>query len=500
MRRTLLLPVLGAVAGAALAYNCVAVAQIATSVRQSSNRACAEPSDPDALLRAQRAAAAAEQLPIGPRRQQALQQAARSYASQNAEAALTWARNLQPREPGLVPVVFDAVAECEPIRAFDLAMTLESVAERTQALLGVSMRGGSSDDEQARALADKILGIQDASSADMLLQALVLSWGLNHPRTATDWLLAHVQQVSPLAFTAVANRFGEVDPATAATYLNRVPAEARAAWITGVARGYSRADLQTALDFIARFRDEPSYDSVAGSFAQTLAQYDPPAAAKLLDGVDLTAGMNAGAAMIVGQQWALRDPAPAANWALRLSDRTARLGTLMSAAQLWARADLLAARTWVLSLAAGENRDAALRGLLPELVAVELPDAALLDAFSSETAAQRVLATAVVQASFQNPDNARRVIETYVTDPDLRARAERSIETAARMRASIVPGAQLPLPVGPSPVGPLPVGPSPAGPSPAGPSPVGPSPVNRFPAGSDRTPGGTGAGPTTPGP
>lgn len=452
MRPTLLLVSLGTMAGVAAACPWDAVAQRGgPTMAPAVSSACTKPNDPNAMRRVQRDIAEAEQLPMGRQRQQMLQQAARSYARQDPETALVWARNLQPPEPGLVGAVFDAVAECEPMRAFDLAMTLESAVERTQTLRGVLARGGSNSDEQARALADRILETQDASERDVLLQALVSSWALSHPHSATDWLLTHAERTAR-AFSAVAQRLGEVDPAAAASYLDRVPDGARAAWITAVARGYARTDLQAALNFMAQFRDDPGYDSVVGGVAQTLAQYDPTAAARLLDGVDITVGMNAGAAMITGQQWALRDPAPAAYWALQLSERGARLGTVMSVAQLWARSDLQAARTWVLSLASGENRDAALRGLLMELIAWQLPDAELVAAFSSETAKQQILAVSVIRAAQQNPENALRVVETYITDPDTRAQAKKSIEIGARIRASMSPGAPaLPPAVGPSP-------------------------------------------------
>lgn len=352
--------------------------------------------------------------------------------------------------PGLVFAALDVVAECEPLSAFDLAATLAPTQQRTDLWRDVLSRGGAKGDDVARALGDKVLAL-DASTRDALLPALASSWGLSRPRPATDWLLAHASQVPAASFNAVAQRFGETDPDTAATYLDLVPREAREAWIAAVARGYASTDLEAAQNFVARFRGDPAYDTAAGSLAQALAPYDPPAAARLLGGVNIAAGMNPGAAMMVGRQWAMRDPASAAAWALRLSQRNARLGTVLSVAQIWARGDVEAARAWVLGLPAGENRDTALRGVLTEIVTVDVPDADLIGAFSSEAAKQQILPMTVFGAAITNPDNARRTIETYVTDPEIKAQLLSRIDAAVRVRASMPAGVTLSPPIGPSP-------------------------------------------------
>jgi hypothetical protein len=80
-----------------------------------------------------------------------------------------------------------------------------------------------------------------------------------------------------------------------------------------------------------------------------------------------------------------------------------------------------------------------------------VPDADLIGAFSSEAAKQQILPMTVFGAAMTNPDNARRTIETYITDPELRAQLLSRIDAAVRVRASMPVGVPLSPPIGPSP-------------------------------------------------
>ncbi|HLF10183.1 MAG TPA: hypothetical protein VJA26_03125 [Gammaproteobacteria bacterium] len=397
----------------------------------------------------------AERLPLGQQRQQLMQSIAQSYSRTDPEAALAWARNLQPPQPELLAAVFGGLAQSQPIRALDLALAIQSPSERLQAVQTIIMYGGSGNNEQAMTMANKVVTLDDNAGKDMLL-LLISNWGMQNPQSATDWLLANSGQVAPQAFQLVAQRFGQIDPSTAAAYVNRVPAEARGDWIRSVAQGYTQSDPQAALTWLNQFRGDPAYDPAAATVAQVMAQYDPQAAARLLSSIDTATMEGRGAAMMVAQQWAQQDPAAAAAWALDFPDAESRRGMMMGVAQQWAIRDAPSARDWTLSLPSGENRDTVLRGIVQVIAQnTGMLDQTLLNAFSTERERQQGTMSAIPAIALSNPEEARRLIDDHITDPVQRMQAERMLEAMGRARSmsGFVPPPGFVAPAfGPSPI------------------------------------------------
>jgi hypothetical protein len=57
-------------------------------------------------------------------------------------------------------------------------------------------------------------------------------------------------------------------------------------------------------------------------------------------------------------------------------------------------------------------------------------DTGLLNAFTSDVARQQTVLQLVQGMAYTDPARARSAVETYLTDPTLRAQAERTIEAA----------------------------------------------------------------------
>jgi hypothetical protein len=399
-----------------------------TILRQSAFTALAT-QDPLAAL------AYADTVPAGQQRRQLYQQIAQGYGRKDPDAALAWARGLRPPIPGLLPMVYVGIALQDTARALDLAMAIESPNERTQVIQQIAMSsvrpGGDT-----RAIADKILTLPDNANRRSTLQMLASIWGQQSPREATEWLLAHQEQVNDESFRQIGPRFAQQDPEAAAAYLDRVPAEARGDWITAVALGYARTDPQNALTWVGRFRGEPAYDPAAAAVAQALASYDPRGAATLVRTIDTSRQELRGVMTNVAQQWAMTDPHGAADWALEFDAPETRSEALAGIGRAWASYDTGAAGAWALTMPVGANRDAALTGAVQMIGSVESLDQALLRAFSNDSARQQAVLRALPQVAQRDSDEARRLLDEYLSDPALRRQAEQMLASSTQGRAS----------------------------------------------------------------
>jgi hypothetical protein len=404
-----------------------------------------------------------EQMPLGQERQERLMFVAREYARTDPEKALAWARRRDPLEPEIVGVVFESLALSNPLRAFDLALTLEPSAVRTSALQSAVQYGGPSG-SQYPALADKVLALDAGQAKDAMLETVLHNWGVDSVTAAADWLVANGNRVSLQTVLTLGQRFAQRDPDATAKYLDRVPSAARSTWIGAIAQTYARSSPQQAEQFLAQFRGDLGDQSSVALVAREIASYDPPAAARMLEGLDMTLPAPApgirltrqqldiqGAAMITAQQWARTDPAAAAAWTLGLPSYQARTPPLFAVSATWARTDPRGARAWILSLPTGADRDTALRGLVGSAPDPTVLDASLMNAFSTPEMGQRILSGFAGLFARKDPQAARRLMDEYVTDPAMRAEAERQIEFAVDRPS---PGGLMPAdPTLPTPAG-----------------------------------------------
>ena len=108
------------------------------------------------------------------------------------------------------------------------------------------------------------------------------------------------------------------DPKNAIAYTAQIPAAARESWARGVGQGYARSDPEGAIDWLGQFRGEDWYARTAVTIAMDVAQMNPVAAARLVDGLDAARGTQETQRLtnIIAASWANREPTAAAAWAL----------------------------------------------------------------------------------------------------------------------------------------------------------------------------------------
>jgi hypothetical protein len=411
-------------------------AAVRVGVEQSALQSLAQ-RDPEAALQY------ISRLPPG-QQQQVRQSLARAYGKQDPEAALAWARATGVREN--LFGVLAGVAVTNPQLAFDVLATLP-VADRSSAMQ--SLMNGARSDRGANfaALAEGMLALEgsfDASLGGRSTVAMLLgSWASRSPSAALEWTIANGERIPPAAFTNVSAAVAGNDLATAEQYLARVPAQARLAWIQGMAQTYAQTDPSAAAAWVEQFRAEPAYATAATVVAQSLARFDPPAAAAMLDRIDDSSSTDPQTLVMatrsVAMAWARKDAPAAADWARRIATDEQhpieqRSMPLRAATEVWAGNDRAAARSWALRLPAGSARDAALGTLLATARTSGELDTTLLQAFSGDESRQRAMLSAIYRIAQGDPADARLLAERHLTTPERRQQAERTIGQIERQR------------------------------------------------------------------
>lgn len=406
---------------------------------------------------ASRAAAIVAALPQGDDRTRLLWVASNAYARQDPEAAVAWARTLDPPAPELVANAVRFVASREPLHAFDLAASL---AEPQRSQMYLSIVNAASDGPQLPALASRVVRIDDADTKARLITTLVEVWANRRgdPEGALEWINANETAVPPEAFERVGYFYARSNPTGAASSVDRVPNRLRAVWIAAVTFGMATTDVQGATQFLERFRGEAGFDRGAPQLALRIAETDPAAAARLIASVGTRGAGGVTPEVTIARSWAQRDPRAAAAWALDLPPLQRSIA-LQIVTDIWGSQDPAAVRHWALGMPSGDRRDQALAAAMRAGGAAP-PDAALLAAFSQDRARQSAMMNAILVTAQTDAAAARRLIGEHITDPTMRARAEEMVESFAR--------GMVPLPTGgigfpASPLGGALIGVAPAG-------------------------------------
>ncbi len=269
---------------------------------------------------------------------------------------------------------------------------------------------------------------------------LTSAWAQRAPEEALNWLLANRSRTTTSSIAQAGMNLARKSPADAIGYLDRIPSELRANWISAVAEGYAQNDARAAAGWTGQHRGEPGYDAAIAAVAGRTASHDPVAAARLFDSVDGTQAPDApGSARTIAATWARRDAPAAANWAHALADSETAAGAVGAVASQWVARDAAAARNWAMGLPRDAARDAALVQVLGATAGTPTADAALVDAFSNPAAQQQGLNQAIRIIATRDVETARQLADQYLTDPGTRQAAERFIEQGANSGAFFRP-------------------------------------------------------------
>jgi hypothetical protein len=343
----------------------------------------------------------AESLPLGQQRAQLLQRIATAYAREDPDGALVWIDSLDTPRRELTDAVLQGIAQDDPERALRLVLNDGSTRGQPWVIANMVMRISYSNPERMPQIADTLLALEaDPRMLDQALGMMASTWARRDAAAALEWTLSNADALPGRTLRDVASNLARDDPAMAARYTNLVPPDSRDTWIAAVAAGYAAYDRQGALDWVGQYRGQAAYAPAVIAVVEATAREDPVAAARLLDSIGtLPEGSNSAVGSVV------------ASWALR---------------------DAFAARNYTLNLPQGEARDAALAALVVADGDMQLPDAELMAAFSTELARQQAIARVISSVARSDPIEARRLVDEHLSYPDVRQQAERMIENISR--------------------------------------------------------------------
>src|SRR5262249_45974058 len=145
-----------------------------------------------------------------------------------------------PPSPNAVANVLASMARVDPDRAIDLVFeTMDTMNQRGAGPFMALISNGALDAEHTAQLADRLLATPGRAQA---LQMLTQMWATREPQDAMRWLLARGNTAPRAALGQAAVQLARKDPAAAIAYVDSVPPDMRATWISSVADGYAQTD------------------------------------------------------------------------------------------------------------------------------------------------------------------------------------------------------------------------------------------------------------------
>lgn len=329
------------------------------------------------------------------------------YGQTDPEAAIAWMESRGSGSSDIYRSVVAGVAQTD----FDRALELAFNSPRGVDLMSLPLAWYP---DRLPAIVDRLVAGGTPQSDSM--RVVLVSWAGTDPEQALQWTADNAEMLGPEVLTSLTRNLAGRDIELAAALTSRLPEALRDDWVSAVASGYGRYDPVGAMHWLSEYRFEPGYDAWAAQAIQAAAYQDPRLAASLMTELGAAA---AGIAPSVTTMWSRTDPQAAARWTLQESDPAIRTRAAAGVASGWASHDYTAAERWVLDLPRGEMRDQALaRLLLTDTRTVLLPDARVLDAFSSEQARAQAFDRAVSALAVTNRSRAQRLADWIRTHPD----------------------------------------------------------------------------------
>lgn len=360
---------------------------------------------------------------------------AETYAAQDPEAALRWARTRTDPRSAALEGVFRGAAFADYDRAVELLINeligagalADGGIAQVRTAINALMNSGAGDFSNLvdRLLAAEIPGLEQAT------QAMMESWPQHDGEATLEWAFdkGNLSKLDSTLLQFIARYGGRASPERAIAATDRVPRALRGEWIEALAAGVADTDTDRALSFLNSHRNEPSYLSAMGWVLGSLGSSDPEA------GVEIIATTFGGK---LGPQegqfvnnWATRDPAAAAKWAAGLRDTESQMTAVRSIANYWSRADADSTLIWLLQLSNDAVRDVGLQVYLTSTARSGALDKRALNAISLNNR-ERIASIAIVALGRINIDEAQTLIDVYIHTPSRRKEVARQLAQQGR--------------------------------------------------------------------
>jgi hypothetical protein len=189
-------------------------------------------------------------LPPGGNRGNLIGTIAEGYAARDPEGALLWASSLEPRSEDVLYAVMSGIGANDPMRATDLVIAeiLDPIAaNRADVPSLTSVLSMAMQDKSAAipSIADKLSAHPDPRVRAQL-ENMLMFWPEADPEAAIDWALRNPESLGTRSAASLGGQLAATNPALARQSLERLPAELRGPWVSGVANGLVETDAAGA--------------------------------------------------------------------------------------------------------------------------------------------------------------------------------------------------------------------------------------------------------------
>ena len=336
----------------------------------------------------ERMVAFVEALPESQRKNMLLGAVADTWGRTDPAAAREWAKNRRQTNPGLESTVVWSAAIIDIDMAVQWMLDYEvDSGQPPPPLALINLSTFIANDANRVEIANRLRARTDDPVAAELLRRSTAQWVQSDPAGALEWMLEGGSAIDPAMVAGVASRLASRDAELAASYISRMPAEVRGAWLEQVAVPYVRQHPEDAATWISQFQGEANYERLMQQLVLVSAQTDPQNAARMLQFAP--AGLQAQSARTIAATWVREDIAGAARWAVNVADQQARTNAVRTVADAWAARDPVAAQRWALGLPRGEMRDLVLGQIVSRFSRPDFRleiDSEIIDAFESDEA------------------------------------------------------------------------------------------------------------------
>ena len=309
-----------------------------------------------------------------------------SWAEEDQDAALQWAQQHTDRRGYLVPTLLRLMAEDSPLKAMELAVTL------------------------------------DAKDRQLAVTQVIEGWIESDPHAAFEWILSNQSSLDDVSFAAKPLRgIAETAPRQALALAARLDATRRRLAISTILEQWAANDAPAA----AAWLDSSSGELESARVATIARAYARQHGEEAFDWVLAQAPEHQGDALTaVTRELAKRSPQRTLDLARRIDDPRLHAAAVGSIVYAWAGEDPQAARRWIAANAEDSQRASLFSTLYMAWVFVDQAEAATNvlrhDDRSERDAALAAMTTAVAR---QNPDLAERLYDEIQQDERRRSTA-----------------------------------------------------------------------------
>jgi hypothetical protein len=339
-------------------------------------------------------------------------QIADAYVMQKPQEALAWALRIS-RSPAryLWSHMIGQIAIDNPQEALRLAQGAENPTQRTQALAEALTTIAARDPALAMSQLQKLPA---GEARTQVASQVALQIAQTRPAAAIEWLerLDDGRMRYEVA-RQIASTLADADADAAAELVDRVPKEARYAWILSVALAYANSDLDKGVQWVGKYRDEPG--DIVFQFARKVAARSPDVALSVVERLaeDKQREQMLTAMLPVIAQ---HSPETAARSLDKVSDRNARARAASEITNVWVRYDEPAAQKWVHSLESGVVRDSALSALATHAGSMD-DRLSLIREIQSPDQRMNTVMNVAMRLALADPEGVRTLLRRYPLDP-----------------------------------------------------------------------------------